>query len=157
MRRLVGSVAVLLTLAGGVLGLLWWRPAPPVGRLDDLDADAAGLLRRLPGVVAVTGDGPRGLSHRIIHLRDWHLIPRDLHALDAGRARERYDEHLATVEACQRGQERLLAPLVQRHGLHSLLTEGLTPSELKAWAARVEALRDAASQQADLRQTLREA
>jgi hypothetical protein len=160
MRRLIASAAVLLTLAvAGLPLLLWWRPAPQLaGRLDDLDADAAGLLRGPPGVVAVTRDGPAGRpSCRIVHVRDWHLIPPDLHALDAGRQGERYAEHLDTVEACQAGQARVLAALVEGQGPRVLPAEGLTPSGLKAWAARVEALPDAAAQQADLRRMVDEA
>jgi hypothetical protein len=53
------------------------------GRIDDLSAPAAAILRQLPGVadveVLVAGRKP---TRRIVHLRDWHLVTRDLHALD---------------------------------------------------------------------------
>src|SRR5262245_22279775 len=57
--------------------------APKVaGRLDELAADAAAMLRQLPGVarvdVLVTCPKP---THRIIQLRDWHFVPRELHAV----------------------------------------------------------------------------
>src|SRR5262249_17434730 len=52
-------------------------------RLDDLTASAELLLRQLPGVVrvevAVRAEQP---THRIVHLRDWHFVPRDLYARD---------------------------------------------------------------------------
>ena len=45
-------------------------------RLDDLAGDAGGLLRRLPGAAAVDLPVPVGAAaRRIVHLRDWHLVP----------------------------------------------------------------------------------
>src|SRR5262249_9969003 len=53
------------------------------GRLDDLTTSAEALLRQLPGVVQVdTSVSVARPSARIIHLRDWHYVPRDLYALD---------------------------------------------------------------------------
>jgi hypothetical protein len=57
------------------------------GRLDDLAAPVAEMLRQLPGVaevevlVAVTNP-----THRIIHLRDLHSVPADLFAQDVRHA-----------------------------------------------------------------------
>jgi hypothetical protein len=55
-------------------------------RLDDLNVPTAELLRQLPGVadveVLVRVDKP---THRIIHLRDWHYVPKDLFRQDADR------------------------------------------------------------------------
>jgi hypothetical protein len=48
------------------------------GKVDDLGRPAADLLRQLPGVVGVEvvpGDGKP--ARRLIHLRDWHSVPRD--------------------------------------------------------------------------------
>jgi hypothetical protein len=58
--------------------------APVVqGQITDVTSPAVEILRQLPGVVdvsaLVTCDKP---THRIIHLRDWHHVPRDLFALD---------------------------------------------------------------------------
>jgi hypothetical protein len=53
------------------------------GRIDELAAPAADILRQLPGVadVDVLVSAPKP-THRIIHLRDWHHVPLDLFALD---------------------------------------------------------------------------
>jgi hypothetical protein len=60
-----------------------YKPKVP-GRLDDLTTSAEALLRQLPGVVqaevAVAVARP---SARVVHLHDWHHVPRDLYALDA--------------------------------------------------------------------------
>jgi hypothetical protein len=48
------------------------------GQIDDLAAPAADILRQLPGVddVQVLVGAPKP-AHRIIHLRDWHFVPRE--------------------------------------------------------------------------------
>jgi hypothetical protein len=53
------------------------------GRVDDLGRPAADLLRQLPGVVnveVVPADGKP--ARRLIHLRDFHFVPRALFALE---------------------------------------------------------------------------
>src|SRR5947209_13537283 len=56
-------------------------------RIDDLDAQVVDLLRQLPGVieveVAVAAAKP---TCRIIHLRDWHFVPKDLYTHDLKQA-----------------------------------------------------------------------
>jgi hypothetical protein len=51
--------------------------------LDDLNTSADGILRQLPGVVhvevRVRAEKP---THRIVHLRDWHYVPKDLYGID---------------------------------------------------------------------------
>src|SRR5262245_8103218 len=53
-----------------------------VGRIDDPAAPAADILRQVPEVADIevlVGD-PRPTG-RIVHVRDWHFVPRDLCAL----------------------------------------------------------------------------
>ncbi len=108
------------------------------GQLDDPTTPVVDLVRQLPGVVdvevLVTASRP---TRRIIHIRDWHFVPRDLYALDLRQAvgrkladdevEARHRELLLEVELVQLGQERLLQCLVKDHGLRRLLAEGLTP------------------------------
>lgn len=58
-------------------------------RIDDLSAPVAEIFRGLPGVVQievlVKTDKPTG---RIIHIRDWHYVPKDLYALDMKQVHE---------------------------------------------------------------------
>src|SRR4051794_34184642 len=55
-----------------------YAPASKV-RIDDLTSPVADLLKHLPGVtqveVMVTAKKP---TARIVHLRDWHFVPKDL-------------------------------------------------------------------------------
>jgi hypothetical protein len=84
------------------------------------------LLRQLPGVVSVEvmvyADQP---AHRIVHLRDWHFVPRDLFALDNPDGS--YAEFLQQVDAVQQEQMVVLRCLIKDHGLRRVFAEGLTP------------------------------
>jgi hypothetical protein len=114
-----------------------------VDPIADPSTDAANMLRQLPGMVEVealvTCPQP---THRIIHLRDWHHVPRDLYALDRAHALcrplspealgLRYEELLLQVELVQRERLSLQRCLIRHHGLKRVLSEGL-----RAGAGRV--------------------
>jgi hypothetical protein len=110
-------------------------------RIDDLDTPVVELLRQLPGVsqveVGVQADKP---TCRIVHLRDWHFVPKELSALELQTAGDRewvaremdrlHQEHLLEVEAVQLEQMALLRCLIQHHGLKRVYCEGLTANDL---------------------------
>jgi hypothetical protein len=53
------------------------------GRLDNLNVPVEPILRQLPGVVEVEVRRPTALARRrIVHLKDWHFVPKDLFAAD---------------------------------------------------------------------------
>ncbi len=128
-----------------------YQPSIP-GRLDDLTIPAEALVRGLPGVVgvevAVSSLKP---THRIVQLRDWHFVPRDLYAGEllatAGRALteaeidRRHDELCLSVEAVQREQMALLRCLIKHHGLRLVHSEGLTEKDLPNFREKVAVLR----------------
>jgi hypothetical protein len=123
------------------------------GRIDDLGIQVAGILRQLPGVVqvtvAVSADEP---TCRIVHLRDWHFVPKDLHAIDLKNANDReltaeeidqlHQELLLEIEAVQHEQMALLRCLIKHHGLKRLYCEGLTAKDLPNYKEKVAVLRD---------------
>lgn len=127
-----------------------YQPKEP-GGLDDLGTNAPDILRQLPGVasveVLVVAEKP---THRIIQLRDWHVVPLDLYALDlrqaAGRnvsdeeIRQRHQGLLLEAELVQMDQEALLRCLVRHHGLKRVLAEGLTPGGVENYWAVMAAL-----------------
>lgn len=106
-------------------------------RVDDLDSQVADLLRELPGVVevevAVAAEKP---TCRIVHLRDWHHVPKDLFTIDMKQAHGReltddeidrlHQELLLEVQTIQLEQIALLRCLIRHHGLKALFSEGLT-------------------------------
>jgi hypothetical protein len=90
-------------------------------RIDDLGISAADLLRQLPGVVQVDITvSANHRTHRIVHLQDWHFVPRDIYAIDLKSAHGRglsseeiddlHQELLLKVEAVQ--LEQMALPLV---------------------------------------------
>jgi hypothetical protein len=59
-----------------------YRPTTQA-RIDDSGTAVVDLLRGLPGVVRVeVGVRTDQPTCRIVHLRDWHFVPKDLYALD---------------------------------------------------------------------------
>lgn len=121
-------------------------------RIDDLSAPTDEILRGLPGVVQVEvlvkADKPTG---RIIHLRDWHYVPKDLYALDMKQVHGReltkqeidqlHQELLLDAEIVQLEQMALLRCLIKHHGLKRLHSEGFSPNELEAYREKIAVLR----------------
>lgn len=126
-----------------------YRPKTP-GRIDDLATPAAELLRQLPGVVEVEATTPsKPATHRLIHLRDWHFVPKDLYALDMATAYKRpltqqeidllHEELLLEVELVQIEQMAVLRCLIEHHGLRRVVAEGFSDGEVKLYKEKVAA------------------
>lgn len=103
--------------------------------LTGLSADVADL-RKLPGVhaaeIAHRAEQP---THRIVHVANWHYVPRDAFAADLrdqddtlpdDEIDRRYTEFLDEVEAVQREQMDLLRALIQRYSLACIHYEGFS-------------------------------
>ena len=118
-------------------------------RIDDLNHSVEGLLRGLPGVADVEVHQAYKPSHRIIHLRDWHYISRDLFAIDHREEAltdeeldEHYHEFLKQVDSVQLEQMTLLRTLIPHHGLKRLFCEGLTSRDMPNYRERIGVLKD---------------
>src|SRR5207253_11437992 len=125
---------------------------------DDLNMSVAEVLKRLPAVVrvevAVRADEP---THRIVHLRDFHFVPKSLSAVDMQDATGRklskdeidrlHEELLLEVEVIQLDQMALLRCLIRHHGLKRIYAEGLTAKDLPNYKSKIAALRDMENQQ----------
>jgi hypothetical protein len=139
------------TRAQAEKGVTDYSPTEPAP-IADVASPAAELLRRLPGVtkveVLVRADRPK---RRIIHVRDWHAVPRDLYGADlkAQGAREwteaeldvRHLELLLEAALMQHEQLALLRCLARRHGLKRVLVEGLTPEGVRGLGEALAGLR----------------
>jgi hypothetical protein len=121
-------------------------------RIDDLGSPAVDLLRNLPGVVQVeAGVTSRKPNSRIVHLRDWHFVPKDLYAIDMKQVHGReltpeeidrlHQELLLEVELVQFEQMALLRSLIKYHGLKVVYAEGFSPCEHAAYRERIAVLR----------------
>lgn len=113
----------------------------------------AEVLRSLPGVHSVVVyPASKGATHRIIHIRNWHFVPKadfaaDLRSLEGEALSDeeidtRYDEFLAEVDTVQAEQRKLLMSLIENHGLKQVAIEGLTKDEMPTFDKRIKVLRD---------------
>lgn len=78
----------------------------------------------------MTSKNPVG---RIVHLQDWHFVPKDLYAIDMKNAHGRgltddeidrlYQEHLLEVELVQVEQMAVLRCLIKHHGLKKVFLD----------------------------------
>jgi hypothetical protein len=129
-----------------------YRPISP-GNLDDLSLSAEDILRQIPGVAQVEVLVPaKNPTRRIVHIRDWHSVPKDLYAIDMANAFKRplsqeeidllHQELLLEVELVQLEQVSLLRCLVKHHGLRKVFSEGLTREGKSAYQDTTNALRD---------------
>jgi len=134
-------------------------------RLADIEVPVLDSLRQLPGVVDVVGVAAQKPTHRIVHLRDWHFVPKELYAIDLTNASgrdltgeeidRRHQEHLLEVEAVQIEQMALLRCLIHHHGLKRIFCEGLTAKDMPNYLKEIGVLRDMEqSQISELRQQL---
>jgi hypothetical protein len=128
-----------------------YNPAAP-GRIDDLATPVAELLRQLPGVVEVEASAPaKKHTHRLVHLRDWHFVPNDLHATGMKSVYRRpltdseldllHEQHLLEVELVQLEQMAVLRCLIKYHGLTKVFSEGFSPAEQDAYREKAAVLR----------------
>lgn len=120
-------------------------------RIDDLNSPVVDLLRNLPGVVQVEiGVTAKNPARRVIHLRDWHSVSKELYALDMKQAHGReltaeeidqiHQELLLEVELVQLEQMAVLRCLIKHHGLKRVFSEGFSPGELEAHRERIAVL-----------------
>jgi len=143
-----------------------YAPKTP-SRIDDLSISANDLLKQLPGVVNVQWE--RALNrpaHRIIHLRDWHFVPKDIYGIAMektyGRklAQEEKDhlfrELLLEIEIVQVEQMGPLRCLIRYHGLKTVFCEGVYADGLVGYRKNIDSLRGIAKQVAELEGQLRE-
>ena len=126
-----------------------YNPKTP-GRIDDLAIPATELLQQLPGVAEVEAPPPaKKPTHRLVHLRDWHFVPKDLFAIDMKAAYKRHlteqeidllhEEHLLEVELVQLEQMAVLRCLIKHHGMRSVVAEGFSEGELQLYKQKVAA------------------
>jgi hypothetical protein len=120
-------------------------------RIDDLGSPVADLLRQVPGVVQVEiGVAAKKPTSRIVHLRDYHFVSKELYALDMKQAQGReltteeidrlHQELLLEVELVQIEQMAVLRCLIKHHGLNKVFSEGLAAKDLPDNRERIAVL-----------------
>jgi len=137
-------------------------------RIDDLGISVDDLLRQLPGAVQVdSGAKVEKPTHRIVHLRSWHFVPKDLYAIDMKNAAGKelttqeidrlHQELLLEIELVQLEHMAVARCLIKHHGLKKIFSEGLAANEVAEYRKRIAVLRDMEKNQiSDLRRQLTE-
>ena len=150
----------IVALAAG-----WWvdrsRLARRNAEWEEQFGDAMRLLSKESNVER-TFDTPGGLwsvnrkpdpenqKREVIHVGDWHYIPRDTFAADllanrsnysADEIDDLYSEHLADVEAVQAEQVEQLKSLIRHRDLKHVWVEGLAHEDMRAFAAIVDTVK----------------
>jgi hypothetical protein len=112
-----------------------YAPDKSAPHITDLATDAVALLRGLPGVARVdVAPAAAKPTARIVHLLDFHFVPRNLFAVDFKEANRRdltdadWQRILLSVEMVQAEQA------AAHHGLRQVLVEGLTEADLRGLA-----------------------
>jgi hypothetical protein len=94
-------------------------------------------LRRAPHVARVAAPvRPQEARRRLVHVLDYHWVPRELQ-----EGPEPYARHLADVAAVQEEVTPLLRHLAARFGLKAVYLEGMTADTAAAYRERVAWLR----------------
>ncbi len=135
--------------------------------VDAIETPVAGLLRGLPGVVDVNvSPAKRKLDHRIIHLKDWHFLPRNLFVADLRERSDQefseeeidelYQQHLLEVELVQAEQMTLLRCLLKHHGLRTVYAEGLTDEDALLFRIKIRLMKKTERRLQEPRRILRE-
>src|SRR5262245_36484341 len=111
---LLVALASIAVAVASVAAWWWLRESPPDDR----------TLGGLPHVASIEGAPAPRADRTVIHLRDWHLVPRELFDRDVesegGRDLSKdeldrlYGEHLDTVEAVQKQIEDIIRELAAR-------------------------------------------
>ena len=93
----------------------------------------------------------------MIHLRDWHIVPRDAfdkdvqsatrHRLSKEDLDQLYAEHLDAVEVVQKQLDAVLRELAARHKSLVVYVEGLTDDGVEVFRLKATALSDVGAEQ----------
>jgi hypothetical protein len=141
MRRRLTALAFLLAGAA-LLAVAAFLALPVVFRsvLPPEPADVA-AVRLAPHVARIEARvearvRPQDARRRLVHVLDFHLVPRELH-----EGPEPYARHLADVAAVQREQVPILRHLAARFGLEAVYLEGVTAETAAVYRERVAWLR----------------
>ena len=124
------------------------NPKPINSREFDLLSVLRGLPLRLSIELLYESDKAEGY---IVHIRDWHLVNRDLFNVDQQIRHDKslnqadldllFEKHMLEVALAQEGQIACLKCLSAYHGLTDVFSEGFASSEVNAFEATINALK----------------
>ena len=132
----------------------------PASKITDLDTPVAPIIKSIPVVKDVRVTGPAQPTKRIIHICDWHLVPKDAFHIDQEHVRGKpatktesdrsYREFVYEVAAVQAEQMALLR-MLRCHGINEVFSEGFAVGEEPMFQARIDLMHAASKQVGELR------
>lgn len=124
------GIAFLGVSIGCLIAAIILRPKVP-GIVEE--------LRAIPHVAHVgyqhIGSGETRLV--VVHLRDWHFVPRNLCELEGIS----FEEVLTVAKAVQESQVAIARHLIRSHGLKDVYAEGLSEKSRPMWDLRLDVLK----------------
>jgi hypothetical protein len=140
-RRRLPVLAVVLLAVAALLGWRFW----PSSRVEE----GGSPLDDLPHVASLEGDAGGRPERVVVHLRDWHLVPRDAFDKDVKAAVGRdlskeeldrlYAEHLDAVESVQKQLDAVIRQLAARRHELPVYVEGLTDDGVNVYRLKATA------------------
>jgi hypothetical protein len=118
----IGAVALFLAF------VLWLKGTPGIVQ----------ELRGLREVARVDYSGPKDAKLTVVHIRDFHFVPKEL----ADVERLNYPALLDEVQRVQSDEMAIARFLIQRHGIQAIFSEGLSKESLSGFTVRIDLLRD---------------
>jgi hypothetical protein len=97
-------------------------------------------IRATPQAVRVDYSGPANAKLVVVHLRDYHFVPRELCEIEGIP----FDEVLKIAASVQESQLAIARELVRSHSLRGVYSEGVSEKSLPAVTLRVNVIKDLA-------------
>jgi hypothetical protein len=95
-------------------------------------------LRGLPEIARVDYSGPTDAELTVVHIRDFHFVPKELADVEGLNYQALLDE----VERVQTDEMAIARFLIRHHALRAVFSEGLSKDSMSAFKVRVDLLRD---------------
>lgn len=114
-----------------------------LGGIADLDQDVRPIFGE--GVQVQVFPAKGKCRQRLVHILDWHYVPKDLYGVDYGLVGDELDAKYAAflddVEKVRDEQVKLLRRLVKDHGLKTIFSEGLSKGDMPEYHKMMKALK----------------
>jgi hypothetical protein len=117
-RRIGIPILVVCAVALVQVFVLWPEVAPGIVQ----------ELRGLPEVARVDYSGPKDATLTVVHIRDFHFVPKELADVEGLN----YPALLDDVERVHTDEMAIARFLIRRHGLRAVFSEGLSRETCRA-------------------------
>jgi hypothetical protein len=137
--RALALILLAGALAAGIFVRLRDDSAEPIRQVNIFTPPIAQEIAVMPEIRACQWFGPSEPAKlTIIHLRDWHFVPRELCQIEGIS----FEKVLADAAAVQESQLAIARRLIKAHGLTAVYSEGLSKQSVSDLKLRLDVLKD---------------